>query len=151
MIITSLDQIHTYLPSLSKYAAIYDFVVKMNRPAFNGRIEYSQGIAVTYSSYITKDQSRETWEQHRKYIDMHIVLEGNERIGLLQMSGSTIVEEYSDSDDVEWVTGTGDYFRLSTGMMSILFPGEAHQPGLMDGSAQSIRKAVVKIPEDWRL
>jgi len=78
-------------------------VIKMNRPAFNGRIEYNQGIAVTYSSYLTKDQSRETWEQHRTFIDMHIVLEGNERIGLLQKSGSRKVKEYSALRSFVWV------------------------------------------------
>ena len=151
MILTTIDQINKYLPTLSAYADIFEFVLSMNKPSYNGKIEYKNGITVAYSKYETKEEIRETWEQHRKYIDVHIVLEGCERIGLLHDAGSRIIKEYSEPDDVEWVVGDGDYFRLSLGVMAIIFPGEAHQPGLMDGSVQSIRKAVVKIPEDWRL
>lgn len=85
-----------------------------------------------------------TWEAHRNYIDLQLVLQHEETIAwapLDSISGFSGYDEKKDlmqSDDPQ----EGSRLLLRAGMFALFFPEDAHQPGLGEGQG---RKAVFKI------
>ena len=83
-------------------------------------------------------------EVHREYIDIHILLEGEEIIGwkpLCEVKDER--KEYSESDDCALY---GDEcftpIKLFPGQFAIVWPEDAHAPLIGEGT---IRKLIVKV------
>ncbi|MCS7464800.1 YhcH/YjgK/YiaL family protein [Paenibacillus doosanensis] len=87
-------------------------------------------------------------EKHRRYIDIHYLLEGEETIGwAFHREGMIPSQVYDEEQDYALYRDAADerYIDLSPGMYVILFPNELHRPGLCKTAPMPIRKAVVKI------
>ncbi len=56
------------------------------------------------------------------------------------------VEDYSESKDIAWYKGQGDFFLAVPGTFFILYPHDAHMPGLLVTERELVRKVVVKAP-----
>ncbi len=90
-----------------------------------------------------------TWEAHRKYIEMHLVLEGEETIAWAPLVDIADLSGYNAQNDL--ISGadpkTGNRTLLQKGMFSLYFPGDAHLTGIGEGRG---RKAVfsIRIEED---
>jgi biofilm protein TabA len=52
---------------------------------------------------------------------------------------------YDAEADMERPDGEGSFFDLRAGEFVLLWPGEAHMPGMAIGDPASVRKIVVKI------
>ena len=50
--------------------------------------------------------------------------------------------------DVEFLTGDGAFVQLAAGDFVVLWPGEAHMPGMANGAPAPVTKVVVKIRMD---
>lgn len=96
------------------------------------------------SDYVTKPESEGRWEAHRRYIDLQYVARGVERIGVCPL-GSLQSGEYDTEKDVTWLTGRGDFITLSETRFIVLWPGDAHMPGIAVDVPGDVRKVVVKI------
>jgi len=46
---------------------------------------------------------------------------------------------------MQWLDGAGDYLTVGAGQFVILWPGDAHMPGIAAGVPGPVRKVVVKI------
>jgi YhcH/YjgK/YiaL family protein len=75
------------------------------------------------------------------------VARGVERIGVSPI-GQLAGGEYDDKKDVTWLTGTGDFITLDQTRFIILWPGDAHMPGIAAGVPAEVRKVVIKIAVD---
>lgn len=86
-------------------------------------------------------------ECHRKYIDIHLVLAGEEHIGWKPLGACREqVSEYSEPRDVAfYIDQPANWAFLSAGTFCVFFPEDAHAPLV---AAQPIRKAVMKIAVD---
>lgn len=87
-------------------------------------------------------------EKHRRYIDIHYLLEGEETIGWVFHREEMIPSQaFNEEQDYELYQVVADerYISLTPDMYVILYPNEIHRPGLCQGVPASIRKAVVKI------
>ncbi len=104
-------------------------------------------VYATVSEYITKSPGDTHYEAHRKYIDIQYVVSGKERIGIAPLSTKqAVIQPYDPVKDIEFMSVSGGREHLAIpGRFFILFPGDAHMPGLMDGSKDTVRKVVVKI------
>ena len=83
-------------------------------------------------------------EVHRSYIDVHILLEGKERIGwLAPESLKKVVQEYNPEQDMALYTDEPSlYVDLLPGQFAIVFPEDPHAPMIGEGK---IRKLIAKI------
>ncbi|MDY5931068.1 MAG: YhcH/YjgK/YiaL family protein, partial [Candidatus Ornithospirochaeta sp.] len=94
----------------------------------------------------------EVWEVHRKYIDVHLVLSGDERIALADESELELAEPYSEDKDAALYRGKigkGTYADVAEGSAMVIMPGEIHMPNIPLSKGVS-RKAIFKILiEDW--
>ncbi len=96
--------------------------------------------------YETKDISKGLWEAHRKFIDVQYVVSGIERIGYKEISGLTETVKYSEESDAAFLQGDGDFLLMGEGMCMILYPQDAHMPGISTDKTVSVVKIVAKLP-----
>ena len=102
-------------------------------------------VYVMISDYETKPETLGMWEAHRKYIDLQYMISGIERIGVAPI-GRMKPGVYSDEKDFFPVFGTGDFLTLGRGDFMLIWPGDAHMPGIaVGGKSATVRKAVYKI------
>lgn len=102
------------------------------------------------SSNVTEPLVQRRSEFHQQYLDIQLVLSGEEgiAIGPLLKNAENYKAEKPDlyfSDDLE----PDNQVNLREGDFAVFFPGEIHRPLCsVDGSAP-VRKAVFKIDKHW--
>jgi biofilm protein TabA len=99
---------------------------------------------VLVSDYTPKPMAECRWEAHRDYLDLQYVVSGIERMGVAPTS-RLAPAEYQADRDIEWLSGSGDFLTFGPGQFMILWPGDAHMPGVESGIPGPARKVVVKI------
>ena len=113
-----------------------------------GRIELGDNMFATVSEYLPKDRESTLFEIHQKYIDIQYVVSGKELIDVAPLKNMTVTKPYHSENDIAFgdVTGFSE-IRMSPERFLILFPADAHRPGMKDGKdSVLIRKVVVKVP-----
>ena len=96
------------------------------------------------SDYTPKPPAEGRWEAHRRYLDLQYVVSGVERMGVALIDRLT-AGDYDADRDLLWLSGTGDFLTFGAGQFMILWPGDAHMPGIDAGVPGPVRKVVVKI------
>lgn len=97
--------------------------------------------------YLPKPVSAGKAEAHRRYIDIQFVLRGEEFIGYADLSQLQAMEYLAEKDFLA-VEGKMDLVRVPAGSFMLLFPNDAHMPGLSTGAEGVVRKVVVKAKVD---
>lgn len=93
----------------------------------------------------TQPLARAKWEAHRKMIDLHYMVSGQELIGYSDVS-SLQMQEYHAHDDFSAGEGDGEWIRLDEQYFVILFPQDGHSPSVAVSEPKKVRKVVIKIP-----
>ncbi len=96
------------------------------------------------SDYSPKPPAEGRWEAHRRYLDLQYVVSGIERIGVTPID-RLAAGEYDADRDMLRLSGAGDLLTFGAGQFMILWPGDAHMPGIDAGVPGPVRKVVVKI------
>jgi len=102
-------------------------------------------------TYETKPEAQALFEAHRKYIDVQFVHSGQESIlwaPLASMQEQTM--PYDETKDAALWKLLPDVtpLHMSAGHFAILFPQDAHAPGVVWEKTESIFKVVVKVAVD---
>ena len=102
---------------------------------------------INVQSYTSKPESDCGFEAHKKYIDIQLILEGEEIIGYESEDKLTLTKEYDESADYMLYLLNGEYdkIRLTRGDFVILFSEEPHAPAIAANTPTPVRKAVVKV------
>jgi biofilm protein TabA len=113
----------------------------------DGRHELAgQKLAAIFSSYTTEDPERKPFEAHRRFIDIQVVLQGQETLYWAPLPSLEPRGEYSEADDIAFFTGsTGIAVPLEPGWFTVQFPQDAHKPGCPRGGPSQVRKLVIKV------
>lgn len=105
-------------------------------------------VFVNIVEYPTVEEADRFWEAHRSYLDLHLMLEGEERIAL----GRTEIMEqkdYVEADDFLPVDGEAcASVILRPGDFLVCYPEDAHMTALKADESIKIRKAIFKIRID---
>lgn len=90
------------------------------------------------------DQDSQKLEVHHKYIDVHILLEGKERIGWKAMEDcKDLVQAYNEEGDCALYSDKPTTFiDLLPGQFAIVYPEDPHAPVIGQGK---IRKLIAKV------
>jgi biofilm protein TabA len=102
-------------------------------------------------TYATKPLDQALFEAHRRYIDVQFVQSGRETIlwaPLSSMQEQTMA--YDETKDAALWKQVPDStsLHLSPGHFAILFPQDAHAPGVVWEKAEPVFKVVVKVAVD---
>lgn len=106
-----------------------------------------ENLFVLMQHYLTKPVAEGRWEAHRKYLDLHLVISGAERVGFAHLDRLT-AGPYEEDKDVVRLTGTGDFVTVATGSFVLLWPRDAHMPAVAVNVPAPVTKAVMKIRID---
>ncbi|TDT68512.1 YhcH/YjgK/YiaL family protein [Allofrancisella inopinata] len=97
--------------------------------------------------YDTKERQECFFESHLKYIDVQVILDGEEVIEIDDIKTFTINGEYNDSIDLVKYKDMPNSTPLTMkkGYVSIFFPSDAHMPCIKNKCSQKVIKTVVKV------
>lgn len=111
-----------------------------------GRYELDgDNIFYMVQSYDT-DPSKTISEAHKKYIDIQFMVEGEEIIGVADISSEKELTEAKEENDVWFYNCKTEPLTLSAGKYMVLYPNDLHCPGVATkGKALTCRKVVVKV------
>lgn len=146
MITGNLTQSREYLPELIQKCLEYA-VAKDLANAETGRYEIDgDRVYVNVSEFTTCDQiDTRLWEAHRKYLDIHLILRGSERIDMAFLKDMQ-PKEYKEASDFLHMEGDKSAtVVLKEGDFLVCYPEDAHRPCLAPGAPELIKKAVFKI------
>jgi len=145
MIVDSLSHIRDYESLLPSIGAGMDFVEAHPELAV-GRYEFDGGYLMVQEG-VTTALSEGTFEAHRRYIDVQIILAGSEEVAWAERDSLDVTVAYDDAKDAERLDGPRDHAILvSEGMFWAAFPHDAHRPCAHTSEARSYRKIVMKLP-----
>lgn len=148
MIYDSLANLNTYIAIHPLFRIVLEFINNENIAALKkGRVNLSGGVYAIVDEYETKDMKDTFIECHKKYIDIQIILEGAEQIGICNKNEAKIIEAYDEENDLEKLAGEIDLITLRKGYFVMFYPQDGHAPGLkIDNKKGKIKKIVFKIP-----
>ncbi|HCT9185390.1 TPA: YhcH/YjgK/YiaL family protein [Escherichia coli] len=117
-----------------------------------GRYELQgDNIFMNVMTFNTQSPVEKKAELHEQYIDIQLLLNGEERI-LFGMAGTARqCEEFHHEDDYQLCSAIENEQAIILkpgGMFAVFMPGEPHKPGCVVGEPGEIKKVVVKIKAD---
>jgi biofilm protein TabA len=113
------------------------------------RVELGDGIFALEQAYVAKPRAEGRWEAHHVYIDVQVVVSGDELMEVTEVSRLSVAEDFTPAKDLLFF---GDYaegsvLRVRAGEVAVFYPIDAHKPSLAAGvPAALVRKTVVKVP-----
>ena len=114
-----------------------------------GKIEIEgERIYALVQCHDTEATDKPKLEFHRRFIDAHYIVSGEEVIGWAPAERLTITEAYDEKKDVAFGTAplsevTPVY--VSAGQLAVFYPEDAHAPKLAAGKPSRVKKIVVKV------
>lgn len=146
MIIDKIENISLYknIPN-----NVVEFVSSLNKDIKFGKHILSDDVYVNIEEYETKSADIiGKFESHKDYIDIQILLSGEEKIYITSKAPLSVLEPYNPTRDIEFYTEditSYPYVTLDGSNFVMLFPHEAHAPQIAFKNPQKVLKAVVKI------
>lgn len=99
------------------------------------------------SRYHTQPYAEKSWEAHRRFGDIQMVLAGEEYCGHGSREGLTLTRPYQAEKDVEKFAPPNppqQMIHLKPGLFAVFLPEDAHQPGVQVHESSAVVKVVVK-------
>ena len=93
----------------------------------------------------SKEFDKSAWESHKKYIDLHYLIRGKEKIGAAPVSTATVTNPYDATKDAANYNVDGKYYIAAPGEFFLFFPGDAHRPNIKVEGYDTVKKLVIKI------
>ena len=115
----------------------------------DGRYELDGENLFYFIQTYENNPANETPEAHKKYIDIQCVLTGKERMDVGALEDMTEEVEGRPDNDIWFYRGPMDSVTLSPGKFAVLWPGDAHAPGIAIGTTEQVRKGVVKVKVEY--
>lgn len=146
MILTNLqstdriENLHPLFKKLFDYVKTHDLLkAPLGRIVLDG-----DNLFINNDEAICRSVDEQVMEIHRKYIDVQIVLEGEESVGWKPLNEiQHISKAYDEVLDFELSDDKpSTYFHVTPGQIYILFPEDSHAPIIGEGK---IRKAIGKV------
>lgn len=160
-LIGSITTVQAQVPRAEIFAAAFDYLAEVFQPGSaaakrlralgigeTGRVELSGGAFALEQAYNSKVRADGFFESHRRYIDVQVVVEGEEVMELVDLARATVKQPYNpDRDLIVYADAAGSSLRLGAGEAAVFFPADVHMPGLcVTCDPVLVRKTVVKVP-----
>ncbi|MFL1780668.1 YhcH/YjgK/YiaL family protein [Candidatus Hepatincolaceae symbiont of Richtersius coronifer] len=150
MIVDYIENSHLY--GKSSIGFILNYIKNTNFLTFPKTIydvrQFLEGdqLFYTISQLNTKPIAEGFWESHRKYIDVHYILEGEEIIGYNNITHLTPNITYNKEKDLITYAGIlANPILLQPKMFAAMFQSDAHMPNLYLPSTAPGKRTVTKV------
>lgn len=148
MILGKLKDISRYYhihPNLDK---AIDFLIKEDLESYEPGSYAIDGKEVFMNrfNYETIPEEDGFFEGHRDYLDIHILVDGSEKLGYEDESALTVEIPYNEAEDfIKYKGEAALWYHMIPGCFAIVFPEDIHMPKIQDKKAEKVRKAVLKV------
>lgn len=112
------------------------------------RHDLAEGAYAMEMAYRTKPRSGGFFETHRRYIDVQLVVAGEEAMEVTAAIGLGISSAYDEAKDFTKHSDTdaASVIRVRSGEVAVFWPEDAHMPSLLVREPALVRKTVIKVP-----
>jgi biofilm protein TabA len=117
-------------------------------PGATERIELAGGSFALEQTYRPKPRPEGFFESHRKYIDVQVIVEGEELMEVEDVARLNVTDAYNpERDFIKYAdTAVASVLRMRTGDVAVFYPEDGHMPSLHWRGTGLVRKTVVKVP-----
>lgn len=145
MIVDFLKNIDKYAVLHKDFQLVADYIKENNLSQMEcGRHEI-RGEEVFFNLQEYETKSIQKLEAHKKYIDIQVVVQGEENMGYTNIENTTVAEEYNEEKDVMFLNGEVDKIKADNRNFLIFYPEDAHMPALSISESKKVKKAIFKI------
>ncbi len=149
MILDHVSHADTYASLGSRFALALEFLKRADLkdlPVGTYRVD-GDNVYVMIQEIDLKDAGAGKWESHFRYADIQMPLCGRESIGFAPAEGAKVLIPCPEGKDVQFLDVISDRAcTLEEGEMMILFPQDAHKPGIAPSqNERHVKKAVAKV------
>ena len=128
-----------------------DLALEHITPEFLDRVGYEKvqlkgdDVYATRFTYATVPEEESFFEAHRKYLDIHIMVQGSEGVEIAPPEALAEFDR-TEANDFYAYRGEGDYrLVLAPGDFLVVFPGDAHRIKMQLGGPETVSKVVFKV------
>ncbi len=126
-----------------------DYLKKVNIEGQNigKRIDVNDDFFYSIQSYKTKSSKECRLESHRKYVDIQMMIKGEELIDLADIASLNLQEDYDDTKDIMFweIPQRMARVKIKSGDYIILYPENAHRGAACEKESLDILKIVGKV------
>ena len=95
--------------------------------------------------YIADGKEGEFFETHHRYLDVHLVIENQEKMAVTSKAHAQVREEYDETKDIAFYDGIPEQIvHLFKGNCLVTFPEDFHQPKIRVND-EMVKKVVFKV------
>ncbi len=149
MIFDTIENLVNYSAINKHIGIVINFINSNNLISLpEGKIELTKEVFAIISNYKTKNVEDAFIEYHKKYIDIHIVLSGSEKIGFVPF---VLCEQknFFEEQDYGELLGEPTFFTLKTGSFLLFLTFEGHMPQInVNENDNYVKKIVFKITQE---
>lgn len=150
MIQTTLEGFARYCSLNPRFSAALSALKELaTAPFVPGRHEVDgENIYINAIAYDTKPAAQAMAEAHRRYIDVMLLCSGEETIGVQPVESlDNITMPYEEKGDALLATLPSGYtaLHMRPGDVAVLFPEDAHAPGMDFEGTRHVRKLIAKV------
>ena len=158
----TLDTLRVQLARPEHFAAALAYVAEALRPdsaaqarigriasGTTERVELAGGAFALEQVYLAKPRTEGRWESHRAYIDVQVVVAGEELMEVADVAQLAVAEDLRPAKDLIFYRPFDrcSVLRVRAGEAAAFFPSDAHLPSLRTVAvATLVRKTVIKVP-----
>lgn len=111
-----------------------------------GKYEFDGGFFMVQKGE-TQPMDEGTFEAHKKYIDVQIIMEGSEDVAWADTSDLQVDVPYNEEKDAMRLSGqVSHWMHMTAGMCYVAYPWDGHKPVRHVEKPQSFTKIVLKLP-----
>ena len=148
MIIDALENLTAYRGRSAALDRAIDFLQDADPSTLEeGRIDISgKEVYALVQSYDTRRADETPFESHRDYVDVQVVVAGNETMYWAPTDSLPVTDAYDPAKDAAlYGDARSVSLDMQPGWFCIFFPWDGHKPGCRAGEqATKVRKIVVK-------
>lgn len=112
----------------------------------NQRVELKgELVYCTRFTYETIPQEESFFEAHRRYLDIHIMVEGEERVDMNRPEDLKLTDAQEGNDFYAYQGESWHSTVLKPGEFLVVFPGDAHRIKVQVDGPKTVSKAVFKV------
>ena len=158
MIYDHINNIRLYKGLTPALDLALDYIANVSADVEVGTHQLAQGVKAVVSAYETSLVNPKGYEAHRKYADIQLCVEGTELIRCKPLPQVTETIPYDESKDAARYADCagagspgagfpGADLVIGSGYFLVVFPEDAHEPGLAPaGHCAPVKKVVMKVP-----
>ncbi len=144
MILDVIENSNRYVPFHPHFRSVLETLSLMKTVGSENLVIDGERAYIIFSQQAGKRREDVFLEAHRKYIDIHFCIEGEEAIGWRPVQRCVFPDHAYDEekDFMTFADKPDSWLLLSPGSFAIFFPEDAHAPMASDGL---VKKAVAKV------